>query len=374
MSEQNILIIGGGIAGAATAWHLAQRGAAGVTLLEREHSLGAHATSQNAAILRTFTGDLATSALAHETAELLASPPTGFTEVPLLDPKGLILRLRPEDMDKFFAWRESKAHPERVRALDADELSRRFPYYCGPVEDAWYVEDEGEIDVAALLEGYLRGARKGGVEIRTDAEVEGFLRDGDRLSGVQLSNGEEIKARRVAISAGGWAGALAKMAGSKLHLEPRRRHLMVSSEDKEIDPRWPIIWSNPEGFYARPESGGMLMCACDESLISPDECTVETGAAERIALKAAELIPAVTDSECAHIWSGMRTFTTDDNFLIGPDPDILGLQWVAALGGHGVTRSSGLGRLAAAHLLGDEPDDEVSRALDPRRFAVTQTV
>ena len=116
------------------------------------------------------------------------------------------------------------------------------------------------------------------------------------------------------------------------------------------------------------------MCACDESLVSPDECTVENGAAERIALKAAELIPAVTDSECAHIWSGMRTFTRDDNFLIGPDPDILGLQWIAALGGHGVTCSSGLGRLAAAHLLGDEPDDAVSRALDPRRFTVTQTV
>jgi glycine/D-amino acid oxidase-like deaminating enzyme len=373
MSEQNILIIGGGIAGAATAWHLAQRGAESVTLLERESSLGAHATSQNAAILRTFTGDLATTALAHETAELLSSPPDGFTEVSLLDPKGLILRLGPEDKEKFMAWRETKPKPELVRALEEGELSQRFPIYSGPTDNAWCVEDEGEIDVAALLEGYLRGARAGGVELRTDAGVESFLESEGRIIGVRLSSGEEIRAKQIAVSAGGWAGELAKMAGSKLHLQPRRRHLMVSSLNPEIDPRWPIFWSHPEGFYARPESGGMLMCACDESVIAPDECSVESGAVERIALKAAELIPAITESDCAHIWSGMRTFTEDDNFLIGPDPDVSGLHWIAALGGHGVTCSAGVGRLAAAHLLGDKPEDAVARALDPRRFAVTTT-
>jgi glycine/D-amino acid oxidase-like deaminating enzyme len=74
---------------------------------------------------------------------------------------------------------------------------------------------------------------------------------------------------------------------------------------------------------------------------------------------------------CAHLWSGMRTFTSDDAFLIGPDPDVAGLHWVAALGGHGITCSAGLGRLAAAHLLEDAPDDALARALDPRRFRVT---
>ena len=374
MSEQNILIIGGGIAGAATAWHLASRGATNVTLLERESSLGAHATSQNAAILRTFTGDPATAALAHETAELLTSPPAGFSDVPLLDPKGLILRLNSEDRVSFRAWRETKPDPELVKALDERELKERFPLYDGSAEDTWLIEDEGEIDVAALLEGYLRGARAGGVQVRTDAEVARFIESGGELVGVQLSSGEEIEANQILISAGGWAGELSKLAKSKLHLEPRRRHLMVSSLNPGIDPRTPILWSHPEGFYARPESGGMLMCACDESIIAPDECHVEAGAMERIASKAAKLLPSITDDECAHLWSGMRTFTEDDGFLIGPDPDISGLYWAAALGGHGVTCSSGVGRLAATHLLGIEALDEVARALDPRRFQITQEV
>jgi len=371
MSDERILIIGGGIAGAATAWHLAQRGAEQVVLLERERDLGAHATSQNAAILRTFTGEAATTTLAHETAAFLVDPPEGFTDVPLLDPKGLILQLGAETDSDLRAWRESKPNPTAVQSIDDAELSRRFPWYSGPSEGTWWVEDEGEVDVAALLEGFLRGARAGGVEIRTEAEVASFLTADDGVRGVRLADGEELEATHTAVCAGGWAGALAREAGSRLRFEPRRRHLMVTSPDEATDPRWPILWSQPENFYTRPESGGMLLCACDEDVVAPDECSVDPKITEFIAEKAARLIPRVMDAGCAHLWSGMRTFTSDDAFLIGPDPDVAGLHWVAALGGHGITCSAGLGRLAAAHLLEDAPDDALARALDPRRFRVT---
>jgi D-arginine dehydrogenase len=371
MSEERILIIGGGIAGAATAWHLARRGAGPVVLLERERDLGAHATSQNAAILRTFTEEPTTTALAHETAALLADPPEGFTDVPLLDPKGLILQLGSDADSELSTWRESKPNPSTVRALDAAELSHRFPWYTGPSDGAWWVDDEGEIDVAALLESYLRGARAGGVDIRTETEVTSFLTENGGVRGVRLADGEELEAARVAVCAGGWAGTLAEEAGSRLRFEPRRRHLMVTSPDEAADPRWPILWSQPESFYTRPESGGLLLCICDEELVAPDECSVDPKMTERIAEKAARLVPLVTDAGCAHLWSGMRTFTSDDGFLIGPDPDVAGLHWVAALGGHGITCSAGVGRLAAAHLLGDAPDDAIASALDPRRFRIT---
>jgi len=373
MSDEGILIIGGGIAGAATAWHLAERGAEGVVLLERERDFGAHATGQNAAILRTYTEGDATTALAHETAALLMDPPAGFTDVPLLDPKGLILQLGAGAEGELSRWRDTKPDPNAVRPIDAAELKERFPWYSGPTESAWLVEDEGEIDVAALLEGYLRGARDAGVTLRTGAEVASFLEEGGRVRGVVLEGGEELLASKIIACAGGWAGTLARKAGSQLAFEPRRRHLMVTSADEAADPRWPILWSHPEAFYTRPESGGMMLCACDEEVVEPDECTVDPEIGERIAEKAARLVEGVMDAGCAHLWSGMRTFTSDDDFLIGPDPDVEGLYWAAALGGHGVTCSKGVGRLAAAHLLGDEPTDDTASALDPRRFLVTQT-
>lgn len=372
MSDEGILIIGGGIAGAATAWHLAERGAQGVVLLERERDFGAHATSQNAAILRTYTGGDATTTLAHETAALLMNPPEGFSDVPLLDPKGLILQLGADAESDLLRWRDTKPDPNSVRPIEAAELSKSFPWYSGPTDGAWIVEDEGEIDVAALLEGYLRGAREAGVDLRTEVEVQGFLSTKDTIRGVVLTSGEELIADRVLVCAGGWAGELAQSAGSRLHFEPRRRHLMVTSADEAADPRWPILWSHPEGFYTRPESGGMLLCACDEEVVDPDECAVDPEVGERIAEKAARLVSGVMEAGCAHLWAGMRTFTSDEDFLIGPDPDVSGLFWAAALGGHGVTCSSGVGRLAAAHLLGDDPADDTARALDPRRFSINQ--
>ncbi|MCH2104541.1 MAG: FAD-binding oxidoreductase [Planctomycetes bacterium] len=367
-----ILIIGGGIAGAATAWHLAQRGARDVTLIEREGDFGAHATSQNAAILRTFTEGDATAALAHETAALLSSPPEGFTQVPLLDQKGLILQLGLAGEQELVRWLDTKPDPDKVISLDAAALRERFPWYSGPTEGAYLVEDEGEIDVAALLEAYLRGAREAGVELRAGTGVTRFLRSATGVEGVVLASGEELRASKIIICAGGWAGQLAEAAGSELRLEARRRHLMVTSTDDTIDPSWPIFWSYPEAFYTRPESGGMLLCACDEEVVEPDACRVEPEVGEQIAEKASRLIEGVMDAGCAHLWAGMRTFTSDDDFLIGPDPDVDGLFWAAALGGHGVSCSAGVGRLAAAHLLDEEPSDKTARALDPRRFRVAQ--
>ena len=61
---------------------------------------------------------------------------------------------------------------------------------------------------------------------------------------------------------------------------------MVTSPDNSADPRWPILWSQPESFYTRPESGGMLLCACDEEVVEPDECTVDPEMGERIAAQA----------------------------------------------------------------------------------------
>ncbi|MCH2105563.1 MAG: FAD-binding oxidoreductase [Planctomycetes bacterium] len=372
MSDDGTLIIGGGIAGAATAWHLARRGAEGVVLLERERDFGAHATAQNAAILRTFTEGDATGALAHETATFLMDPPDGFSEVPLLDPKGLILQLGASGDEELARWRATKPDPDAVRPLDAAELQERFPWYSGPTEGAWLVEDEGEIDVAALLEGYLRGAREAGCELRAGAEVARFIKTTNGIEGVVLSDGEELRASKVIVCAGGWAGDLAREAGSTLSFEPRRRHLMVTSADEAVDAAWPIFWSQPEAFYTRPESGGMLLCACDEEVVAPDECTVDHEVGERIAEKAARLVEGVMNAGCAHLWAGMRTFTSDDDFLIGPDPDVDGLYWAAALGGHGVSCSAGVGRLAAEHILGEDPSDDTARALDPRRSQVTQ--
>jgi glycine/D-amino acid oxidase-like deaminating enzyme len=367
-ANARIIIVGGGIAGVATAWGLMQRGATKVLLLEREDQLGAHSTSKNASILRTFTGEPASTALALETLAFLVTPPPGFCAVPLIDPVGLVLVPRTFDPKAFAAWRARKAAGSVV-LLEEAQLRELAPHYAGEARGAVLVRDEGHLDVAALFEAMLRAARRGGVEVRTGVQVTGFVEESGRLCGVELAGEAPLPADRVVIAAGGWAEGLARRAGSTQRFEPRRRHLLVTAAEPRVDRRWPIVWSEPDQFYVRPESGGLMLCACDQDVVDPDRCEALPEVRERIAARGAACLRGFEDARAAHFWAGMRTFTPDPAFAIGDDPDVPGLFWVAGLGGHGMTTSVGVGRLAAGLLFRETVDAPVARAVAPSRFS-----
>lgn len=348
-NSTEFLIVGGGIGGIATAWALAERGHSKVVLLEREAQLAAHSTAKNASILRTFTGEPTSTKLALETASFLADPPPGFSEVPLIDPVGLILIPEQVDRQAFEAWRSCKDEGAVVH-LSEVELGDLAPHYRGATKNAFLVRDEGHIDNAALIDGMLQAARKGGVEVRTGCEVESFLRCEDSLSGVQLRGGQRIECDRVILAPGAWAHPLAKLAGSRQVFEARRRHLLVTAPQERVNARWPILWSETESFYVRPESGGLMICACDQDVVDPDRCEALPEVREVVARRSAACLPEFDDAPVAHFWAGMRTFSPTDEFVIGFDPQVQGLFWVAGLGGHGMSVSVGAGRLAASLL------------------------
>jgi D-arginine dehydrogenase len=364
---ERIVIVGGGIAGVATAWGLVQRGATDVVLLERERQLGAHATSKNASILRTFTGEPASTELGLETMAFLVAPPAGFCEVPLVDPVGLVLVPETFDPEAFVAWRARKPEGSVVQ-LEEEALRTLAPHYAGYGKGALLVRDEGHLDTSALFDGLLRVAREGGLEVRLQAKVRDFLRDGERVVGVELEDGESVRGDQLVVAAGGWAQVLARRAGSRQNFEPRRRHLMVTGPEERVDRRWPIVWSERDAFYVRPESGGLMVCACDQDVVDPDDCQELPEVLELIAERATRCLNGFEDAPAAHFWAGMRTFTPDPAFAIGPDPQVPGLFWVAGLGGHGMTTSVGVGRLASGLLLGERVDPDVARAVDPARF------
>jgi D-arginine dehydrogenase len=151
-------------------------------------------------------------------------------------------------------------------------------------------------------------------------------------------------------------------------MRPMRRHLVVTAPDPSIDARRPVFWSDRDGYYARPESGGMLLCACDQSEVHPDACVVDAAATELVAEKTARLFPALASAGLAHAWAGTRTFAPDGEFVIGPDPALAGLYWAAALGGHGMSCAPAVGRLAAAQLLDQAEGEPLAAGVSPRRF------
>src|SRR5262245_28671894 len=260
MERTDVLILGGGIAGLATAWSLAQRGVRGIVLAEREPELGTQSSGKSAAILLTAVEDGALGELARAGARFLTAPPAGFAPRPLVDPVGVLLvaaeRHRAE-LDRL-----APHLPREGRAVDGREARALAPFWSGEIARGLFAPGEGRIDAPLLLESFARGARELGVEIRTGAAASELRVEDGAVRGARFAGGREIAAATTVLAAGAWAGALAARAGSQLELRPTSRHLLVTQADGRIDPRWPIVWQLGEEFYARPESGGWLACAC----------------------------------------------------------------------------------------------------------------
>ena len=366
--ETDVLIVGGGIAGLATAWWLGRRGDRRVVLVEREGQLGTHSTALNAAMLRTTDADARVSQLAATSAAFLREPPHGFTEVPLVDPCGMILLADGEAGGALASWVERDAEHTPYVRLERDDLATLAPHYDGVWSHAFLFPDQGHIDIAALVEGFARGARAAGVEIRTGAGVREILVSDGTVEGALLDDGTELRAATVVDAAGGWAGELGARAGSRVELTPIRRHLMVTAPDARVQTRWPILWQLSDAFYCKPESGGMMLCGCDEVAVNPDECLRDDDVRAVIAEKVARQVPSLADAGVAHFWCGMRTMCADGRFALGPDPDVPGLFWVAGLGGHGMVCGAEVGRLAAARIAGEGENEPLYGIHDPARL------
>ncbi len=346
MSKDRIVIIGAGMAGAATAYFLAHRGLRNILLLEKEKVAGAQSTGRNAAILRTMIPNPLLNRIACQSAGFFYHPPEGFSPEMLVDAVGVCLAAPGEHGQLLKKW--CRDNPEsQVELGDAERIYKVVPLLRPGLELTAYKPDDGVLDVHAILQGFIRGACREGAELRFGCKFESIGILGSRITGVQTTDGF-IEASKVVVANGGWASLADSFKGYALPLSPYRRHLLITEPLPQVNPRWPVVWVVGEEFYFRPESGGLLMSGCDavKVTVAQGEIT-DHEELERIAAKAARWLPSLADARVARAWAGMRTFASDDMFVIGADPRLQGLYWVAGLGGHGITCSPFIGNLAA---------------------------
>jgi D-arginine dehydrogenase len=361
------LIVGGGIAGLATAYQLGRQGSGRTLLLERGE-LGNEASAQNAAILRGFSADATLRELARRSARFLRNPPAGFGPS-LVEQNGLILLGDRSRAERWRAILESgpdreELRAEGVREIPKGEFERLAPHVVSSYEMALYCPRDGRIAIRRLVDALARSAEKAGVELRTAAVVEKLLLEGKRVVGCRLADGTKVHAEEVVIAAGAWAGSLGRGAGSHVELRPTRRHLGLTTP-LDLAPTRPVIWSEAESFYHRPERGGALLCVCDEDEVDPDRMQVLEGIGDTLLAVARRELKGFEKSRLTELWCGMRTTTANGCFCVGPDPDRQGLFWVAGLGGHGMSCGIEVGRLAANMLTGRDDEPELTKAIAP---------
>ena len=336
----DVVIAGGGLAGAATAFFLGRERGVRVMLLEMEPRAAQHSSGRSAGLVRRASGDRRLDPLCDEGAAFVAAPPADFPADPRFRRTGSFLLVPEANASE---WARAG-----VRRVEHDELASAVPpFRPGPGSAVLHTRNDGVVDAAALVEGFLAGARAHGVEVRMAARAAAILTEGSRIVGVRCGS-ERIDCALVVDAAGAWAGELAGSAGADAPaLRPTRRHLAVTAPEARVDPRWPWVWDTARAFYFRPEAGGLLLCACDEQPDRPGDCAADPGAAREITAGLARCLPAFAGAQLVRLWAGHRTRQPDGRFLLGADPRVGGLIWAAGLGGHGVTTAAAVGRRVA---------------------------
>lgn len=348
-ARARVVVIGGGFAGASTAFHLARAGVNGVVIVEREAVCGVHASGRNAALGRQLTEDARVTDLTVRGAAFLRQPPPGFSEQPLWEATGSILW---SDDDDLLA---SLARAGAARGIASERISpaavvARWPRLAGgPGGAGLYVPGDGVIDVHAALAGYVAGARAGGVRVVCSCEVESLEARG--TGAAVVTNRGTCHADVVVNAAGAWVDAVAEGSGaSGGPFTPIHRHLFVT-EPVQLSSAAPFVWLlGADEFYVRREGAGLLLSACDERPSPPCDARVSGDAREGLAEKMSRVAPEIADLGIARAWACLRTFAPDRRPVVGWDDEVPWLFWVAGLGGHGATASHAIGEDAAAGL------------------------
>lgn len=342
------IVIGAGIAGLSAAWRLCARGQSRVTLLEREPLAFSHSSARNAAIFRPLEDNAATVHLVARTAQLQAklSP-----DAPLVSEVGLCLTA--ESADSLSSLRSVAARVGVVNDYVAgDALAERCPALVGgSVKHGLWLPRGGVLDIHHISELLRRELRRAGALERLSAEVLRITTLANAVTGVELRSGETLTADRVVIAAGAWASSLGASCGAPLRLVPHRRHLalLMPTTEQRIDPAHPIVWNVESGIYFRPESGGVLTCPGDHEPTEPGVPLTDEAVLAKLASELPRESPLFESYALARPWACLRTMSDTKQTVLGRDPRVEGLFWLAGLGGHGMSAA-----LGAADYLADE--------------------
>lgn len=353
----DVVIIGGGVIGAATAFYATRAGLT-VIVAEKRAGLGELTTSASLAAFRAQFAEPENIAMMRESIAVFEH----FAELTGVDiglhQRGyLFVTTEPDGYARSRARVELQRahHLDDVELLTGDETRERFPYIAPEVTAATFRQRDGWLSAHELTYGY---ARASDARFFVDTSVIDFCRTGERIEGVVTSRGK-IYAARTVICAGPFAAPLARLAGIELPLQNIRRHQLTLGKHPLIPRDAPMVVDADTGAHWRPEGQGAVFgWSRPEPPSEPLEyvptdwefpALVLDGVA-RVTPFWNDIIPHLKRTDLSLV-AGQYTETPDANPLIGAT-HVEGLWLNCAYGGHGVMMSAAGARLFVDVLLG----------------------
>ena len=373
MKAYDVVIVGGGVVGSASAHYLRKNGFTGsIALVEKDTSWALGCTARSVGGLRQqfstpeniHLSKFGVTLVKNLNQEFGPDSDIGFKE------QGYLICATPEGLPIL-----EENHAVQIAngadnvLLRGDELAARFPWLVteGIAAGCFGLSGEGWVDPYMFAALFRKSAIAKGVELIQD-EVTGVTREGQRISGVTLASGEAISCGTLVNAAGTGAGRLAELAGIDLPVGPRKRYVYVldcpaATEALHKAPLTVI----PGGVYFRPEGRNFLAGLSPEEHQEPDTLDWEVDHRwfeENIWPALAERVPLFEAIKVISAWVGHYDYNAlDQNAVIGPHPEVTNFLFANGFSGHGLQQGP-----AAGNAISELVIDGRYKTIDLARF------
>jgi 4-methylaminobutanoate oxidase (formaldehyde-forming) len=379
-TRAQVVIIGGGIMGTSTAYHLTKLGITDIVLLEQgQLSSGTtwHAAGLVGQLRATESGTrlVQYSASLYENLEAETGLATGFKRV-----GGVTVARTPERVVQL----QRTAAAAEAYDLDCEWLTpaqarERYPILeTSDLLGALWLPGDGTVNPVDITASLARGARQGGVRIFEKVRVTDVSTTNGAVSGVTTDLGH-IEAEIVVNCAGQWAKAVGLLAGVHVPLHSAEHFYVVTEQIDGVHRMLPIL-RDPDGYtYFKEEVGGLVVGGFEpvaKPWVSPDqlpypfEFQLLDEDWDHFAIlmdSALHRIPALHDTGIRKFYNGPESFTPDNQFILGEAPDLKNFFVGAGFNSVGIASGGGAGRALAEWIVEGEPTSDLV-AVDIRRF------
>lgn len=361
----DVVIIGAGVIGCSTAYHLARLGITDVVVVEM-NQVGSGSSSKSASMLslQFCSGELSARLAKYSYEKYMQ-----FEEelgVPIDFKKTGWLSLATQESA---AYLRENAELSRSLGIETDELTpeeikRLYPALN--TEDivlGTWGPDDGSIDPHMIMWGYMGQARKMGVRLYQGVRASGIRVRKGRVEGVVTADGF-VATRTVVNAAGPWAIEVGEWVGVEIPIVNSARSIVVTGPFPEIPPTWPFIEDVTVEWYFRPEGPGILM---GMGALPTDELEIpfRMQVLEEMIETAVHRVPILMQASFLTGWTGVRPMTLDDLPILGPVPSVEGFILNCGWGGSGIIKAPIAGQLVAEYVRHGE-----SSTMDMRPFLV----
>jgi len=364
----DVVIVGGGIIGLSIAYHLGQRKAGRIVLLEKGQ-LGEGSTSRCVGGIRTQFSTEINIRFSFESLKTFNHFEEEFGVNPEFRKIGYLFLASTEQEVKVF--KENVILQRRfgipVEWLDSGEIRKRCPYLkMDDILGGTFCLWDGYAGPNEVLSGFVTAARRAGVIIYEGIEAKEIRVDQGKVTSVRTSGGE-ISSRVVVNAGGPYASLIGEMAGISMPVRPLRRQVFVTAPFDLTEQTIPLTIDFHRGWYFRREVDGFLLSGPLDKEPSFNTST-DYEAMVEASENAIYRVPALERARIARGWAGLYEISPDNHAILGKVPGVEGFILANGFSGHGFQHSPAVGKVISELIVDGEATTIDISSLSIERF------